>query len=292
MKKPLYYLDEYEKSRIIGLHEHATKKQYLGNKILLESFIFPVWMWKTLGVAAGVGAGVYFYRQWKESSGKNSFEKLGEFCTTQDLSKLSLLNSDSELNSIVENLRDAVEITDINPLKFFTGSGPEGTTDEEKIRTNLSKIKSIPDYCEVSKIYKMKYGEDLTRRLTSEVDLDFAKTIREPLSKAIETSAGSGVDFEDGKVDQNVSPGTGGNRDDETPDKTNSDDGITYKNCSSEYGYGCKDLPYTDTIKKMQKCLGIEQTGKFDGKTETELKSATGRSTINKEGIALLCGDF
>jgi hypothetical protein len=46
----------------------------------------------------------------------------------------------------------------------------------------------------------MKYGEDLTRRLTSEVDLDFAKTIREPLSKAIETSAGSGVDFEDGKV--------------------------------------------------------------------------------------------
>lgn len=292
MKKPLYYLDEYEKSRIIGLHEHATKKQYLGNKILLESFILPTWMWTTLGVAAGVGAGVYFYRQWKESSGKNSFEKLGEFCTTQDLSNLSLLNSDSELKSIAENLRDAVEVVDLNIFKYITSSGPEGTTDEEKIRTNLSKIKSIPDYCELSKIYKMKYGEDLTRRLSSEVDLDFAKTIREPLSKAIETSAGSGIDFEESSVDKKESPGTGGKKGEETPDKIGTDEGITYRNCSGEYGYGCKDLPYTDTVKKIQKCLGIEQTGKFDGKTESELKSATGSATINKEGITVLCGDF
>jgi hypothetical protein len=38
--------------------------------------------------------------------------------------------------------------------------------------------------------------------------------------------------------------------------------------------------------------LGIDQTGKFDSKTESELLSTTGKKTIKREGITLLCGDF
>ena len=29
MKKPLYYLDNYEKNRILEMHKTATKKQYI-----------------------------------------------------------------------------------------------------------------------------------------------------------------------------------------------------------------------------------------------------------------------
>jgi hypothetical protein len=285
MKKPLYYLDEYEKSRIIRLHENATKNQYLNTNIITEGFILPTFMWKALGVAAVAGAGVYFYNQWQQSSGKESFIKLGEFCNTQDLSKAPLMNSETELTKIAEDLRDAVEVVDVNVLKFFQGDSPEGTTDEEKIKTSLSKIKSIPDYCKLSKIYKTKYGEDLTNRLDSEVTYGFAETIREPLSKAIEASSGK-----DGEIKKGVDYGTSTKKDEDN--KTSDDSGVIYKNCSGEYGIGCKDLPYTDTIKKIQKCLGIDQTGKFDSKTESELLSTTGEKTIKREDISLLCGDF
>ena len=287
MKKPLYYLDEYEKSRIIRLHENATKNQYLNNNIISEGFILPTFMWKALGVAAVAGAGVYFYNQWQQSSGKESFIKLGEFCNTQDLSSAPLMNAETELTKIAEGLRDAVEIVDVNVFKFFQGDSPEGTTDEEKIKTSLSKIKSIPDYCKLSKIYKTKYGEDLTNRLDSEVTYGFAETIREPLSKAIEASSGKDGEFK--KADEY---GTSTKKVDNKDIKTSDDSGVGYKNCSGEYGIGCKDLPYTDTIKKIQKCLGIDQTGKFDSKTESELLSTTGKKTIKREDISLLCGDF
>ena len=69
-------------------------------------------------------------------------------------------------------------------------------------------------------------------------------------------------------------------------------DGITYRNCSGNYSIGCKDLTYTDAVKKIQKCLGVKDTGYFGKKTERELESATSKKTIDRNGIRLLCGDF
>jgi hypothetical protein len=71
-----------------------------------------------------------------------------------------------------------------------------------------------------------------------------------------------------------------------------SNDGITYRNCSGTYSIGCKDLTYTDTIKQLQKCLGVKETGYFGKNTERELMSVRNEKTIDRNGIRLLCGNF
>ena len=76
------------------------------------------------------------------------------------------------------------------------------------------------------------------------------------------------------------------------PGEDGPNDGITYRSCSGTYGIGCKDLPYTDTIKQLQKCLGVKQTGYFGKNTESELESTTGKKTTDRQGIILICGNF
>ena len=92
---------------------------------------------------------------------------------------------------------------------------------------------------------------------------------------------------QDGKI-----PGTGSQRPGSSGSEDGVNDGISYRNCSGTYSLGCKDLPYTDAVKKIQKCLGIKDTGYFGKNTERELESATSKKTIDRSGIRLLCGDF
>ena len=70
------------------------------------------------------------------------------------------------------------------------------------------------------------------------------------------------------------------------------DPGINWTTCMSEYKLGCKDLEYSNEVKKIQRCLGLEPSGKFGKKTESELQSQFGKKTINDDEIPLLCGDF
>ena len=219
---------------------------------------------------------------------------------------ISSLNT-SEHKTISKNLNDAFEIVDLNPLKYFSGSGPEGTTDEEKVKSNLAKIKSIPDYCAVAKVFKQSYGTELGEELKSEIgsavgDLafgnEFIKYVMEPLQGAVnqtqkdEENAQSKKDevvksddeFQDS--DNEDKSGAGGQESD------SEDVGIKWTTCMSEFKLGCKDLEYTNEVKKIQRCLGLDPSGKFGKKTESELQSQFGKKTINDDEISLLCGDF
>jgi hypothetical protein len=86
--------------------------------------------------------------------------------------------------------------------------------------------------------------------------------------------------------------GGGGKSDNkQTIFKKESDD-INYKTCFDEYGLGCKDGQYSHNIKKIQKCLGLPKTGKFNKETEFALKNEFGKSKINTDDIPFLCGEF
>ena len=69
-------------------------------------------------------------------------------------------------------------------------------------------------------------------------------------------------------------------------------DGITYGSCFGTYGIGCKDPVGGDTIKQLQKCLGVKDTGYFGKNTERSVESETNKKTINRQGIILICGNF
>ena len=304
MKKPLYYLDNYEKNRILEMHQTSTKKQYLTeNKEQLNE-----WFWWVLGGAAVLSLGTSFYMNWKNGNGKEAFTQMTKACQATDAGKAKLLNSASEHKTISKNLNDAFEIVDLNQLKYFYGSGPEGTTDEEKVKSNLAKIKSIPDYCAVAKVFKQSYGTELGEELKSEIgsavgDLafgnEFIKYVMEPLQGAVNQTqkdeenaqpkkdevVKSDDEFRDS--DNEDKDGTGGRQESDSEDV-----GIKWTACMSEFKLGCKDLEYTNEVKKIQRCLGLKPSGKFGKKTESELQSQFGNKIIKDDEIALLCGDF
>jgi hypothetical protein len=76
------------------------------------------------------------------------------------------------------------------------------------------------------------------------------------------------------------------------PGEDGPNDGITYRSCSGTYGIGCKDPVGGDTIKQLQKCLGVKDTGYFGKNTERAVESETNKKTINRQGIILICGNF
>ncbi len=286
MNKKLYFLDNYEKKRIIEMHQSATKKQYLSE----SKQILNEWFWWVLGGTAVLGGAYGLYSKWHSGTGKDQFLEMNSACPNLDLSKAKLLNSESEHKNIADELNKAFEIVDINVFKVFSGKSPEGTTDEKSVKNNLSKIKSIPDYCAVATKYKERYNEDLGERLDSEITTGFKEYVMEPLVGAVEFSAKLEKKFEDDpnakkENDDNYIYGGGGRDDDGGSD-------LNYKTCFDEYGLGCKDGQYSHDIKKIQKCLGLPKTGKFNKETESKLRSEFGKSKINADDIPFLCGEF
>lgn len=301
MKKPLYYLDQYEKHRILEMHKTSTKKQYLTeNKQQLNE-----WFWWVAGGTAVLSLGTSFYMNWKKGNGKEAFTEMTKACEATDASKAKLLNSATEHKDISKNLNDAFEVRDYAFWKYFSGSAPEGTTDEQKVKTNLAKIKSIPDYCAVAKNYKQIYGEDLGDRLKSEIssavgDLifgnEFVKYVMEPLQRAVDQT-----EKDQGNIKKNEKEVVVNKKDDEFSDDIKGTGGeetfddstsINWNTCAGEFKIGCKDLEYTNDVKRIQRCLGLTPSGKFGSKTESALQSQFGNKIIKDDEIALLCGDF
>lgn len=296
MKNPLYYLDQYEKERILSLHESATKKQYLPeNKELLREFLFlPAAVWWVLGGSAALGGGAYFYRKWTGSDGKSAYKLLHESCSKVDLSKAKGLNSDSDHKSIAKDLGDA-----LREKTFYIF----GSTNEEKVQASFERIKSIPDYCKVAKSYENQFSEDLYDGIVGDYwdtsASEFKKNIIDPLNKAVETTRKAEEDMEKkqsggGKpsddLDDDLDPGS----DEKSKSKSSSvsDYEQSYTTCMGDFKLGCKDLEYTSEVKQIQKCLGLKPTGKFDKETESVLKSSFGKTVINTDEIPLLCGNF
>jgi hypothetical protein len=123
------------------------------------------------------------------------------------------------------------------------------------------------------------------------VKCDEGKVVDPKTGDCVDKSKLDGNNPEDDSNPENTdTPGTSTANNSSSEDGPN--DGITYRNCSGNYSIGCKDLTYTDTIKQLQKCLGVKQTGYFGKNTERELESATNEKTIDRNGIRLLCGNF
>lgn len=118
-------------------------------------------------------------------------------------------------------------------------------------------------------------------------------TVKCDEGKVVDPKTGDCVDkskLDDSNPENTDTPGTSTANNSSSEDGPN--DGITYRNCSGTYSIGCKDLTYTDTIKQLQKCLGVKETGYFGKNTETELMSVRNEKTIDRNGIRLLCGNF
>jgi len=291
MKKPLYYLDDYEKRRILEMHESATKKQYLKeDKQILNEFWLPL-----LGIAAGLGAAGLVWKNWDNIMGKvteDKFLAINKGCDNPEVEKQKTYNTTQQHTQFAKALKDA----------FFWGvAGIDMGTKNDEVKSTLSSIKSLADYCKVRKEYKKLYGNDLGNVIDSEVDYNFDSIIIEPLANAIKKSVEDGVEIEghktsddkistggddDSKDDEDFSDGSGND------DGGSKNDGISYKVCMGTFKIGCKDTDYTHEVAEIQSCLGIKETGKFDSSTRSALRSRIGRDEIKTNEIPIICGDF
>lgn len=286
MKKPLYYLDNYEKKRILEMHQTATKKQYINeNKQLLREF----WWW-VIGGAAVLGGGYALYNNWRKGSGKDTFNQLHAMCSKPEADKAKKYNTAAEHKQIANDLKKAFDWG----AWYTAGFG----TDNDLVKSSLAKIKSIGDYCAVAKEFKSKYNLDLASELQGEITTSFKEYVMDPLESAVKKS---------GEDEENAKKNNGGGKDDEGRDDEGRDDEdfsedgdkdsdkkdeTVYKVCMNTFEFGCKDTDYTHEVKEIQKCLGLKETGKFDSKTRGELKSQFGKEKINSDEIPLLCGNF
>jgi hypothetical protein len=279
MKKVSFDLNIEEKNRILEMHQKSTGRQYL-NLIKEEKQQLNEWIWWALGGAALIACGIAAYK-WEGTEANKSVKALHDSCKTSKLGKP--LQSSSELEKIATQIGDALR-------EKTMGIFP--STDEEKIKDALLKIKSIPDYCKVASEYELKYGEDMYEGIDGDIDFgDWDKYIRQPLTNAVKTSA---------KIIDSAEKGGGGEEPDneegeeevgkDEEGKTSNGDTMVYKACSGTYGLGCKDED-DSVIWQLQGCLGIKQTGKFGPNTESALKEKTGKNSIDEREVWTLCDD-
>lgn len=162
--KKLYFLNEEEKERILKLHENATSRQYI-SEIDTGSALggaaagaaigsaFPV-----VGTVAGalIGGALGLIRG--SGGSYNGVEKIFQACkNTKEIGKSTMAGA--TLDSIAKGVYDAVRV--------WSG------TDEDAIKSSLSKIATIPDLCAVIKRYEENYpGYTLLGDLDGDIDTD------------------------------------------------------------------------------------------------------------------------
>jgi hypothetical protein len=257
--KKLYFLNEEESKRILNLHKNATKKQYLSEQSLSDQELDET-DWGSIatgaqvGAAAGAVAGVGFgvvgaipgaliggaigLATAIFNGGTYSYEgvaRILQVCKSNSKEMGKPLMSRQELSSIADGVNTAIE-----------GMG----TDEDAIKSNLSKIKSIPDLCGLVTTYQTRHGESLFEALDDDIDSesDWKNYVYLPLLDAYENSKELG---EKAAAAAAVAPSgtTSG-----TTDTTN----VVKKG-------GVSNLqPKTKTI---QSTLGVSQTGTMDQAT-------------------------
>lgn len=295
MKKPLYYLDLYEKQRILEMHKDATNRGYLKEEKQVLNELAPL-LW-LLGIGTATGIGAKLIGDWMNDPSQRAVEAVHKACSDSRMDKEKTLNSTDEHIQIAKNINKALSIVDVNVFKYFSGDSPKGGTDEEAVAKNLEKIKSIPDYCAVAKQYKNLYNVDMLSDIDGDFDLqsDWAEYIHKPLTKAVEYSnkmAKSGSDEVKGWGDKTPERDPGSGDKDPNAEDDETDDGISYIACKDEYYKGCKDPMYGSEIKRLQRCLGVEPSGKFNTETEEKLKSEVNKTRVKSSDISLICGDL
>jgi hypothetical protein len=257
------------------MHQKSTGRQYL-NLIKEEKQQLNEWIWWALGGAALIAGGIAAYN-WEGTEANKSVKALHESCKSSKLGKP--LQSGSELEKIATEIGDALR-------EKTMGFIP--STNEEGLKSALSKIKSIPDYCKVASEYELKYGEDMYEGIDGDIDFgDWDLYVRQPLTNAIKAST---------KINDDAEKGGGGEEDkdekgtDEEGTKTTNGDTMVYNSCSGTYKLGCKDED-DNVVWQLQGCLGVKQTGKFGPNTESSLKQKTGNTSIDEREVWTLCKD-
>jgi hypothetical protein len=214
-----------------------------------------------IGGAAALALAPLVIWYMDKDNAKVKVEKIIQYCTT-DKSKIDKLErgiSDSEVRNLSDQLYDAMK-----------GVG----TDEEAVYGAFKSLKTASDFCALVARFDRDYGSE--GNLLEWLDDDFDQTsewmqIYRPLRDIVEDSLLSIKDeapVKDGGGGKKSGGGTGGG----------------YKSCSGTYEKGCK----SDTIAKVQGCLGLVADGKFGPKTLAAL-SGKGFSKFTDADVTKIC---
>ena len=192
-----------------------------------------------------------------KDNAKPKVERMMQYCTS-DATKIQKIErgvSDSEIRNLSDQLYDAME-----------GIG----TDESAVYGAFKSLKTVSDFCALVTRFNKDYGSE--GDLMEWLDDDFDQTsewmqIFRPLRDIVEDTLLSIKDEGDGEK-QDDGKRTGGG----------------YKPCSGTYSKGCK----SDTIAKVQGCLGLVTDGKFGPKTQAAL-SGKGFTTFTDSDVTKIC---
>jgi len=166
--KNSFILNEEERKRILNLHESAIKKEHLTEVVVaLTPLAIPG--------AIAVGAVSYFNSLGSSSQG---VKKMFEGCKTQQMGEKTL--DDSTLDEITDGIFDAID-----------GAG----TKLDQVKSNLSRIPTIPDLCAVTGRYTENHpGRYLFNDLDGDINFDgeWNTYVYRPLLSAVRKSTSLG----------------------------------------------------------------------------------------------------
>jgi uncharacterized membrane protein len=219
---------------------------------LLGTTAFPV-VGTAVGALVGLGLGALANWGLNKDKGKEGFALLMAACKSPGASKLVKKMSNSEIRGIAFTIEDAKG---------------DWNDDEDAIASALQKIETIADLCAVDK----KVPGGLVEFLDSVTDSPKEwRMFTRPIEGMIEDTEVLLTPEEQKKGGGGSGKGGGS--------KTGG-----YKPCSGTYSKGCK----SDTIAKVQGCLGLVTDGKFGPKTQAAL-SGKGFTTFTDDDVTKIC---
>ena len=207
------------------------------------------------GTAAAAGIGTWIYNV---QGGGDAFSKTQTFlqgCSSLD-KNLKPTQSKGDHREAADSIYNAIQ-----------GIG----TDEDAIKGAISSMETVADLCAMAKYYNKVYGDlydDLDSDLDGESFRQYVWSAIAPIVDDAEENLEQAKKEEGGKTGGGkTGGGTGG-----------------YKSCSGTYEKGCK----SDTIAKVQGCLGLVADGKFGPKTLAAL-SGKGFSKFTDADVTKIC---
>ena len=222
-----------------------------------------------VGGAIGLGLLPLVYWFVTKDTGANKVKKMFEMCSSEaaKIAKLPRKLQDTDLRSITDDIEDAI----VNDSYGF-----QGGTDEEKLFGAFKQLESgtASDFCALVKYYNSHSDSgDLFDDLDSDIDAESEwKQIYRPIRNCVEDSL---------LTIKDEAPVKGGGK--SGGGKSGGGTG-GYKSCSGTYEKGCK----SDTIAKVQGCLGLVADGKFGPKTLAAL-SGKGFSKFTDADVTKIC---
>jgi hypothetical protein len=253
--KNLFFINESERERILGMHHDATRKQYLkeSNEEELDEIDWGRVGTATAGGAAtgaiaggGIGAipgaiigaaGSILYQVFSGPGSKDAAGKIVSGCKAKGVGPTKM--DDSSIDSVVDQLWNAME-----------GLG----TDEEAIGKALGSLQTIPDLCAVIQRYAENHpGYTLFNDLDGDIDLDseWNKYVYQPMIKTFRRTQNIVKQAEQQQT--NPEQTTGGAK-----------DAITTKTGGTVKKTGTSLSP---RIKSVQKQVGVAESGTMDQAT-------------------------